>query len=368
MDNILYPYRNNIQVELVKRKKVKNINQLVLTDSLYIDLNKTFSDNYFLNDEPLKRVYKEANEINHVTDLVADDGKYIMSVDMDQRKRNMATYTSERLIILIFKKLFSINFKEKREGNLIFEKPDFINLDIIIKETEKIANEAIQAGLDTKTAFSKGRYFMKIPSLGVCYISYPVLGNLSELLALEIIDYSITDVIEIEFRSYLDVLDNYANLQEDFSNIKNLVGLSENNASIKELIEENLEMKAKIKSLREIAYSSYISKLKKTFEINGISFINHIIDDSNINELSSFVSMLDEDIAIVAKTEGEFSSFILSNKTSMNLLHLIKNISEIYKMELFTDENYLRGRIESKYLERFFDTFSKDLKNLILNK
>ena len=368
MDNILYPYRNNIQVELVKRKKIKNINQLVLTDSLYIDLNKTFSDNYFLNNEPLKRVYKEANEINHVTDLVTDDGNYIMSVDMNQRKRNMAAYTSERLIILILKKLFSIDFKEKKDGKLIFEKPDFINLDTIIKETEKIANQAIRAGLDTKTAFSKGRYFMKIPSLGVCYISYPVLGNLSELLALEITNYSITDVIEIEFRSYLDVLDNYANLQKDFSNIKNLVGLDENNASIKELIEENLEMKAKIKNLREIAYSSYISKLERTFEICGISFINHIIDDSSINELSSFVSMLNEDIALVAKAEGEFSSFILSNKTPMNLLPIVKNISEIYKMELFTDENYLRGRIESKYLKRFFDTFTKDLKKHILNK
>lgn len=366
MDNILYPYRNNIQVELVKRKKVKNINQLVLTDSLYTDLNKTFSDNYFLNNEPLKRVYKEANEINHVTDLVTDDGKYVMSVDMDLRKRNMAAYTSERLLILLFKKLFSIDFKEKKDGKLIFEKPDFINLDKIIKETELMANKAIQAGLETKTAFSKGRYFMKVPSLGSCYISYPVLANLSELLAIEFTSYNISDTIEIDYISYLDILDNYADLQEDFSSVKNLVRLDENNASIKDLIEDNLEMKAKIKTLREIAYSSYIEKLQTTFTIGNISYIKHIISDNNINELSSLVGMLDEDLALVAKSEGEYSSFILANKTDIDITPLVKNISEIYKMEIFTDKNYIRGRIESKYLERFFDTFTKDLKNYLM--
>lgn len=361
MDKLLYPYISEIQVELLSKNKIKNTTSLVLTDSLYIPSPASnIRDEYYLNGELIEEIYVKNNKTYHTIDLKEDSGHYTMTINETLRKKNMAYYLAEKLLIILFSKLYSIDLVKKDGDKLIFSKADYIRLDEMVQSIENLINHIIRSGLDVRTGYSNDKLYVKIPSVGASQISYPVPANTAELLGFKLFSH-IGDHVEISFICQDDFIADYRQMKETFTDINILLDQYEAEATINQVIEENIEMKAKIKDLRDLAYSSYLEPLKPTFETKGLTYLAHKVRNDKISELSALVSMVQTDMALIAKDEGQYSSFIIGNKTGVSIRPLVEKLQTIYSIDLFQDESYIRGRIESKYLDRFMETLSKDL-------
>lgn len=367
MDPMLYPYINSIEVDLIKRKKQMGKNHLAFTDSLFTCKSSRFEDLGLIDGKEIENVYKDDKTIYHVVDFPIKNKSYKMSLDMDRRKENMALNLAQSLTIMVFKKLFSINFHSFDGEDLVFEKQNSFNLEDNIKNAEKTIQAIILAGLDTRTFKKADGYYISVPGLAKKKIYYPSLANTSELIYLYFDRVRIDDDIRISLLSYKDLLSSFENTNNKLKQIAQLLGSKDIDHSFKKLVDNYQAMEKDLATTRDSLYSYYSSFIDTSREIKGISYLTHKIEDKSISELSRLASMLDVDIALLAKLDASYSSVLIKNSTAIKIEDLMKKYAKIYPMKIYKDKVFIRARVESKYLDRLMDTFEKDIRE-ILNK
>lgn len=361
MDQILFPYNNKLQVSLIKKKKIGTKAHLVLSDSLFVINNKTFQDEGYLNDEKIDYVYESSSSLYHVVSADLNETSYTMTIDYKKRLANMKNYLAERILVLIFKRLFSINLKDKSKQVLIFSRAGRENIDQILAVVNETANHIVSLGLDVKTFFNKGKYYGQIPSLGLSQISYPLAANTGELGYIDL-DFQVTeDLIRVKYKCANDLIDDYHIIRASYKDLENLNPQGNAKGNYQGLIQENKDLKKDLETTKEAYYKSYARSLVKVKDLGSYSLVNHLIEDDSIDEMARLISKIDAEIILLTKSHKTKANFVLANLTTIDMYAILTRIKEVYPLDIIDRSSYIRGLVDPTYLNRFRDIFEKEL-------
>lgn len=367
MDQILFPYNNKLQVSLIKKKKTGTKAHLVLSDSLFVINNKTFQDEGYLNDEKIDYVYESSSSLYHVVSADLNETSYTMTIDYKKRLANMKNYLAERILVLIFKKLFSINLKDKSKQVLIFSRDGRENIDQILAVVNETANHIVSLGLDVKTFINKGKYYGQVPSLGLSQISYPLAANTGELGYIDL-DFQVTeDLIRVEYKCANDLMDEYHAIRASYKDLENLNPQGNAKGNYQGLIQENKDLKKELETTKEAYYKSYAKSLVKVKNLGAYRLVNHLIEDDSIDEMARLISKIDAEIILLTKSYKTKANFVLANLTTIDMYDILTRIKEVYPLDIIDRSSYIRGLVDPTYLNRFRDIFEKELGKETLN-
>lgn len=361
MDPILFPYNNKVQVNLIKKKKTGSKAHLVLSDSLFVINNKTFQDEGYLNDEKIDYVYESSSNLYHVVPADLNESSYTMTIDYKKRLANMKNYLAERILVLVFKRLFSISLKDKSNQVLVFSKGSRENIDQIVKVVNETANHIVSLGLDVKTFTNKGKYYGQIPSLGLCQISYPLAANTGELGYIDLDFYISEDSINVMYRCADDIVDDYKKIKNAYKDLQALDPEGNAKENYLVLIKENQALKTKLEATKDAYYKSYARSLVKLKDLGPYRLVNHLIGDASIDEMARLISKIEADIILLTKSNNTRSSFVLANHTDINMSEILNRIKEVYPLDIIDTSSYIRGLVDPIYLERFREFFEKEV-------
>ncbi|MDO5718556.1 MAG: hypothetical protein Q4P34_06200 [Tissierellia bacterium] len=369
-----FPYLEKLEVKVRNRKTIKNKIHIETDKTLFSpnNLNSNPCDIGFFDGIRVNEVYSENGKIFHILESKTKKDRFTQKLNLRHRVDIMQQYSAAILYKMVFKKLFSlstssIDIQEEYTSIEIELIDKTVDITKLLTSTMNIVNGFIENGLEIKLIRNKSNYTIKIESLGEAEIKYPVPTNTSELTSTVITSYKLSDnSLQINLlagKRCLDFLSERYNILRKIRSVLDVDDISTINA-VENLIKDNNSLESEILELKSYVYKNYINKVKfPDYQISDYDIVNHRIDDLNISNLNEFASLIPADICIVAKNDGEFSSFCTINKIEeYDLSDVFKKVEEIYPFELnYIDGNY-QGKILSQYLDRFLDAFDKYLR------
>lgn len=370
-----FPLLTEIDASVTEKKTVKNKTHVALDKTIFAPRKglEIKADKGKISDLEVIDVYEEKGTVYHVLDGKLKSADVHLELDSNYRESFSSNYFASILYKLVLEKIFGIKSCEVEitDKEFSIQIPLLDEIKIYIKMLENcmdIVNSTIENAIEVKLIEEDAKFFADIPSLRKIELEYPISLNTSELINTTVSSYKIND-------DYIEFIVITKSKSTEYLNSKAILVRKANELlatddkrlidTISNMTSENESLKEELVDLKSYVYKSYIGKIENTkYSVGDYKVINHFIQDLSVSSLEDFINLVDADIAIISKNNGEYSSIMIKNEIKLfKIDETLASVSEVYPLETKSRGIYTEGRILSMYLERFLDTFDRYLKS-----